>query len=264
MLRGLYAAASAMDMSQLNQDAITENLAHANVPGYRRLIPVFETFEPLSALPPAASPGATAARHTALPPATGETSLWGTRASSVTTDFTQGPLKFTGNPFDLAAANASTFFVVDGPNGPLLTRNGTFTLDKDNQMVTRSGMAVRGQAGHIVVPPQTVDVTIGPEGAVLAYSKEAGSVQIDNLLLANVPNPAGMTRVGDTLFRGPVPSGPPVPGTVRIQQGFVEEPNQQIVQDMVGMINGLRHYEAAQRALRALSDAVSENTRLQG
>ncbi len=260
MLRGLYAAASAMDMSQVNQDAIAENLAHANVPGYRRLIPVFETFAPTSALPTTSSPGTTTAdRPRETSASAPDTSMWGCRGSYVSTDFTQGPLKFTGNNFDLAPANASTFFVVDGPNGPLLTRNGTFTLDERSQMVTRSGMPVRGQAGRIAIPPQTVKVTIGPEGAVLA-----DGVQVDNLLLANVGNPRGMTRVGDTLFRGPVPSGPPVPGTVRIQQGYVEEPNQQIVQDMVSMINGLRHYEAAQRSLRALSDAVAENTRLQG
>jgi flagellar basal body rod protein FlgG len=91
----------------------------------------------------------------------------------------------------------------------------------------------------------------------------ADGVRIDTLLLANVPNPTSMTRVGDTLFQGPVPNGPPLPGSVKIVQGYVEEPNQQIVLDMVGMISSARHYEAAQRALFRLSEAVAENTRPQ-
>src|SRR5581483_2020526 len=140
----------------------------------------------------------------------------------------------------------------------LLTRNGQFALDDRNRLITRSGLLVRGQAGQILVPPQTTTLNIGPEGRVVA-----DGVGIDTLLLANVGNPTSMIRVGDTLFQGPVPNGPPLPGTVHVQQGYIEQPNQNVVYDMVGMINGLRHYEAAQRSLRALSEAVALQTRPQ-
>ena len=72
MLRGLYAAASGLEANLINQDAITENLAHANVPGFRRQGAVFETFEPLLAQATSASPGvsivAQGPRNTPPPP----------------------------------------------------------------------------------------------------------------------------------------------------------------------------------------------------
>jgi flagellar basal-body rod protein FlgG len=266
MLRGLYAAASGLDANLFNQDVITENLAHAGVPGYRRQTAVFESFDPyLAAQPAAISPGTPAAaingpRTTTTPPTQPEGgNLCGCQPAYVSTDFSQGAVKYTGNPFDVAAGNASTFFVVDGPKGPLLTRSGTFTLDNLNQLVTRGGLPVRGQAGRIVIPSTTASVVIGTEGGIIA-----DGVQVDSLLLARVENPRGLVRAGDTLFQGPVPNGPPTPGSVRVAQGYVEEPNTNIVVDMVNMVSGLRHYEAAQRALRALDEAVAENTRPQG
>jgi flagellar basal-body rod protein FlgG len=158
----------------------------------------------------------------------------------------------------VAPADATTWFVVDGPNGPLLTRNGGFTLNDLNQLITRSGLVVRGQAGRITIPPQTATVNFGTEGAVIA-----DGVIIDNLLLASIQNPTSMIRVGDTLFQGPTPNGPPIPGSVRVVQGLLEQPNQNVVVDMVGMLQGLRHYEAAQRSLRSLSEALALNTRPQ-
>ncbi len=265
MLRGLYAAASGLDANLANQEAFADNIAHANVTGYRREGVVFETFEPVLARATAATPGvsilAQGPRNAPPPPPPvpgGGGELWGTRPSFVFTDFTPGPLTNTGNPLDVAATDQTTWFVVDGPNGPLLTRNGQFALDDRNRLITRSGLLVRGQAGQILVPPQTASLSIGPEGRIVA-----DGVGIDSLLLANVGDPTQMVRVGDTLFQGPVPNGPPLPGTVHVVQGYLEQPNQQIVNDMVGMINGLRHYEAAQRSLRALSEAVALNTRPQ-
>ena len=269
MLRGLYAAGSGLEANLINQDVLTENVAHANVPGYRRQGAVFEPFEPVLARATAATPGVSAVaqgpRNTPPPPPPvpgGGGEQWGSRLSYQFTDFTPGPIAPTGNPLDVAATDQTTWFVVDGPNGPLLTRNGQFTLDDRNRLITRSGLLVRGQAGQILIPPTAGNITIGPEGRILA-EVEGKPVAIDNLLLANVGNPTPMIRVGDTLFQGPVPNGPPLPGTVHIQQGHLEQPNQNIVNDMVGLINGLRHYEAAQRAMRSLSESVALSTRPQ-
>jgi flagellar basal body rod protein FlgG len=175
---------------------------------------------------------------------------------------TPGPLQETGNPLDVAATDATTWFVVDGPNGPLLTRSGQFTLDDRNQLITRSGLLVRGQAGRIAIPQAATNINIGPEGRVVV-TIEGQPVAIDTLLLASVPNPTSMIRVGDTLFQGPVPTGPGLPGTVHVQQGYLEQPNQAIVHHMVDMINELRHYEAGERALRSLGEAVALSTRPQ-
>jgi flagellar basal body rod protein FlgG len=259
MLRGIYAAGSGLETNLINQDLITENLAHANVPGYRRRGAVFQPFEQVLAQTsiPGAPPLAQGPRgNRPQPPVlTTDETLWGAQPAFLYTDFRDGPLSFTGNPFDVAATG-NTYFVVQGPNGPLLTRNGSFTLNNLGELITRSGLLVLGGGGRIVIPPSTAEMRIGPEGLVLA-----DGVQVGQLLLATVADPSGMIRVGDTLFQGPVPSGPPIPGTVHVEQFYQEQANTDIVTDMVTLLSSLRHYEAAQRALRALSDAVGQNTR---
>jgi flagellar basal body rod protein FlgG len=261
MLRGIYAAGSGHEANSINQDLITENLAHANVPGYRRRGAVFEPFEQIltqAAGPPGVPPLAQGPRgNRPQPPPVVSTDnlLWGTQPSFVYTDFRPGPLQYTGNPFDVAATG-NTFFVVDGPNGPLLTRNGQFTIDNVGDLITRSGLIVAGGGGRIVIPTSASEVTIGPEGLVLA-----DGAQVGQLLLATVADPTGLLRVGDTLFQGPVPSGPPIPGTVHVEQFYLEQANTDVITDMVTLISSLRHYEAAQRALRSLSDAIGQNTR---
>ena len=262
MLRGMYAAGSGLEANLISQEVATENLAHSNVPGFRRRGAVYETFE--SFLPQPPGPAA-AAPQLALDPAglgpvappTTYGELWGTRPSFLFTDFTPGGVNYTGNPFDVAAAD-TTFFVVEGPNGPLLTRNGAFMRNDLGELVTRTGLRVRGEGGRIVIPTEARVITFGREGTVLGDGVEVGRIQ-----LVNVPNPTALIRVGNSLFQGPLPAGQPVPGTVRIEQGYLEQPNSNVVIDMVTMMSGLRHYEATQRALRALSDAVGQNTRPQ-
>lgn len=263
MLRGMYAAGSGLEAGLINQEVIAENLAHSNVPGYRRRGTVFETFESYLPLPPGAVAAPQLAQgpfgnvpQPALVPGPGG-QLWGTRPSFVYTDFTPGPLSFTGNPFDVAAVD-TTFFVVDGPNGPLLTRNGSFMLSDRNELITRTGLRVQGEGGRIFIPTDARIVTFGREGDVIVDGVRIGRIQ-----LVNVPNPTALVRVGNSLFQGPAATGQPLPGTVRIEQGYLEQGNANCVTDMVTMMSGLRHYEAAQRALLALSEAVAQDTRPQ-
>ena len=88
----------------------------------------------------------------------------------------------------------------------------------------------------------------------------ANDQQVGQLRLAQFPNPQVLRRVGSTLFTGP-PGPPPTPGTVRVEQGYREASNVQVVNEMISMMLGMRYYEAAQRALSSLSDTVAQNTR---
>ena len=79
---------------------------------------------------------------------------------------------------------------------------------------------------------------------------------------ASFAQPNAMRRVGGTLFEGGTPETPP-PGTVRVEQGYREGSNVQAVQEMVSMMLGLRFYESAEKAMRAISEAIALNTRTQ-
>jgi flagellar basal body rod protein FlgG len=177
----------------------------------------------------------------------------GAKLAGVYTSFDSGPVQFTGNPLDLALSGNS-FFVLDGPNGPVYTRNGSFELNGQGDLQSHGGLAVRSTGGRLNIPPNTAKITVAQDGTVLANNVEVGKLQ-----LAEFSDPNSLERAGTTLFQGPAPRQPD-PGTYRIEQGYQEGSNVQIVNEMVATITGMRYYEAAQRALRALGDTVALDT----
>jgi flagellar basal-body rod protein FlgF len=235
MLSGLYSAAGALDAAAANQELVSENLAHATTPGYRRRSALFEATN---------QGGATTGYH-------------GVGSSSDFTYFNAGPLQHTGNPLDLAVSG-DAFFALDGPNGPVYTRAGTFELNQRGELQNKGGLRVRGSGGGaIVIPPTANTIAVNAQGFVYADNAQVGQLQ-----LATFTDMQELRRVGPSLFEGPAPQTPPL-GTVRVEQGYREGSNVQVVQEMVQMMLGMRHYEAAQRAMRALSEAVQQNTQAQ-
>jgi flagellar basal-body rod protein FlgF len=242
MLRGLYTVAGAMERATRNQELVSENLVHATTPGYRRQGLIFEV--PPTSEDSAAPSVSTPARHSALTP-----------RSFVYLE--SGSLQKTDNPLDVALAG-NAFFTVQGPNGPLYTRNGSFQLGADGVLQTRGGgYPLLGQGGPIIFPADTSAITVGTDGTVMA-----NGVSIGRLQLASFDKSEALTRVGPTLFEATDPQTPP-PNSVRIEQGFREGSNVQPVQEMVSMLMGMRFYEAAQKAMQSMSDAVAQNTRPQ-
>jgi flagellar basal-body rod protein FlgF len=240
MIQGFYSAATALDAAIQNQDVVAQNLAHTTVPGYRRQGLAFETLNRALSQTSAPAPN-----------------LLGTRPSSSYTAFEPGPMQFTGNPLDLAI-NGESFFVVQGPNGPLYTRNGVFQLSLTGELQTKGGLPVVGTNGPITIPPKTAQLTVAPDGTVLADKVPKGRLQ-----LAHFANPNVLVPAGTTLFAAPAEANPDT-DTSKVEQGYREGSNVQAVQEMVSMIAGMRHYEAAQRALRSLSDAIQSRTGTQG
>jgi flagellar basal-body rod protein FlgF len=241
MIRGLYSAATALETLAANQDIVSQNIAHATVPGYRRQAMAFATFD--GALTQAAS-------------SSDHGTLLGTQPSGVYTVFDPGDLQHTGNPLDVAIKGDS-FFVLDGPNGPVYTRNGTFELTADGGLQSATGMAVTGQGGKLAIPRETKRITITEDGTVLADTVNVGKLQ-----LARFDNPAALVPAGTTLFDAPASAGQQA-GTRSVHQGYREGSNVQIVNEMVAMIAGMHQYAAAQKALLALSDSIGLSTRPQ-
>jgi flagellar basal-body rod protein FlgF len=239
MIRGLYSAATAMDLAQQNHDVIAQNLANAMMPGYRRQGIVAGTFnQALSAAGPAAK------------------NLLGTVAGTTFHAFEPGSFQHTGSPLDLAI-DGDGFFVLQGPRGPLYTRNGTFKLSPDGELQSKDGLPVLGSGGPIRIPANTSDIVVGQQGTVTADRNSVGQIQI-----AKFADPTKLVSVGTTLFEAP-PGVQPQDGGGAVRQGYRENSNVQVVNEMVSMIAGMRHFEAAQRALRALSDSIQMNTRPQ-
>jgi flagellar basal-body rod protein FlgF len=240
MIRGLYSAASALDAASLNQELVADNLANVNTPGFRRHGLLFETVQ----------------QDVENDQQGSANSVQGMKPAGFYTNFEGGPLQHTGNPLDLASSS-NVFFVLNGPNGPLYTHNGTFERNAQGLLQSHSGLPVRSPGGAITIPPGATNITVNPDGTVLADNAQVGRLQ-----LAEFPDPSVLQRAGTTLFEGPG-GRQPNPGTYQIQQGYREGSNVQIVNEMVSMLMGMRHYEAAQKALSALGDALAQNTRPQ-
>ncbi|MEK6257868.1 MAG: flagellar hook basal-body protein [Planctomycetota bacterium] len=228
MIRGLYSAAGGMQATSLQQDVTAHNLNHAMKPGYQREVLRFN---------------ATGPREELLGP-----------EATLHTDFSPGTLEFTGNTLDVAL-NGPGFFQIQGPSGPLYTRSGTFQLNGQGQIVTPEGRIVRGTAGPITIPPDAVNIDILDDGTVIADGGE-----IDQLSVVAFQNPNDLSRVGTTYFAAS-PNAARSEAGPEVRQGYRENGNTTVVQEMVQMIAGLRQFEAAQRALRSLGDTIALNTR---
>jgi flagellar basal-body rod protein FlgF len=234
MIQGYYSAATAMTTALQNQDILAQNLAHAGVPGYRREVLSFE--------PNVADPN----------PSGDSTSLHGTRTTRSYYAFTPGAYQHTGNPLEFAI-QGDGFFVLNGPNGPLYTRNGQFQLNRNGQLVSPSGLIVNGTNGPVQIPANAGNITVSAEGIV-----SANSVQVGQIRLASFADPRQLTRAGTTLFEAPPGVQPQPAANATIRQGYRETSNVQVIHEMVQMIAGMRQYEAAAKAMRSLADAMQQ------
>jgi flagellar basal body rod protein FlgG len=237
MIRGLYGAATALEAAFQNQDVFAQNIAHANVPGYRRAGISFEPFERAFDQGQAGTP-------------------LGARATTSYTDFRTGLLSYSGNPLDLAL-DGDGFFVAQGADGPVYTRNGCFVRDADGQILTRGGLPVLGANGPLTVPSTATDIHIGTDGSVTADGTVVGQIRV-----VNFAQPSQLTRVGTSAFSAPAGTEPR-DSPAGIRQGYREAANLEVATEMVNMIRGARYFEAAQRVLRTISESVQLNTRPQ-
>jgi flagellar basal-body rod protein FlgG len=260
MIRALYTAASGMDAQQANIDTIAHNLANVNTVGFKRSRVEFEdlVYEQVKA---AGSPSSS----TGEAPLGFEVGL-GTRPVATARDFSVGNLRATGGSLDVAIEGQG-FLQVTMPSGETgYTRAGALHLNGEGQLVTADGLAIEPQ---ITVPQGTTSITISRDGIVsVALAGQSAPQQIGTLELAAFANPAGLQAVGSNLFLQTAGSGEPrtgVPGADglgTLAQGFVEESNVSVVEEMVNMILGQRAYEASSRVVKAADEMLAQTNNM--
>lgn len=238
MITGLYSAATAMDAATSRHAVAAENLAHAHHPGFRRRIVQQAPFKDVMA----------ATRDTS-----GMSQSMGTSVVNHV-DFSAGLHKPTGRKLDLALTGDG-FFVVDGPDGPLYTRNGSFHVNAEGQLVTVDQLPVRGDTGILTLPPNTTpeSLHVTPAGAL-----SANGIPIGQLELATFDDPSVLTSEGVSLFSAP-DNVDPGESAAQVSQGFVEQSNVAPIDELINIIVSSRQYESAQKALTAISEAVQHN-----
>jgi flagellar basal-body rod protein FlgG len=177
---------------------------------------------------------------------------------------TQGSLKQTNAPYDLAI-NGGGFFQVILPSGETAyTRAGDFQVDGEGNMVNSSGFLVEPQ---ITVPANALSVEISEQGIVSArLPGEAASQEIGALELAKFVNPSGLENKGSNVYLetsasgSPVTSEPGIDGTGLVLQGHLETSNVNVAEEMIDMIEGQRAFEMASKIVSTSGDMERQIT----
>jgi flagellar basal-body rod protein FlgF len=160
------------------------------------------------------------------------------------TDHSQGTLRTTGNPLDLAL-DGKGFFTVNGPSGPLYTRNGNFRLSSAGQLTTSDGMAVRSRAGGTIPLDGTRSIDIAADGTVT----QDGTV-IAQLEIADFTSTAGLAKQGSNYFRNIDPAVKrAAPSGTTLAQGQLETANTGPTESAVRLVSVMRQFEMLQKAV---------------
>ena len=247
MNQALWVAKTGLEAQQTRMGVITNNLANVNTTGFKRDRAIFEDLMYQTVR----QPGAQTSQNSQLPSGL----MLGTGVHTVATEklHTQGNIVQTGNSFDLAVSGRG-FFQVTMPDGTTgYTRDGSFQVDSQGQMVTSSGYVV--QPG-ITVPQGTLSLTVGADGTVSALvTGNAAPTQIGTLQLADFINTAGLQPIGNNLSLETAASGSPQAGNPGLNglgnliQGSVESSNVNVVEELVNMIETQRAYEMNSKAI---------------
>jgi flagellar basal-body rod protein FlgG len=230
-------------------EVVSNNIANVSTTGFKRERAVFEDllYQNISQV------GASSTQDTQLP--SGFSIGTGVRVVATEKLHSQGNLTNTGNPLDLAVQGKG-FFQILMPDGSLAyTRDGSFQVNQDGQLVTSSGYQVQPA---ITVPEGAQSITIGSDGTVSALLPgSTTATQVGSLQLTNFINPAGLQAIGQNLLLESGASGAPQTGTPglnglgTLMQGSVESSNVNIAEELVNMIETQRAYEMNSKAIQS-------------
>ena len=231
MNSGLYRAASAMVGHQQRLDAISANLANVGTTGYKR--------------------NSTALHQFLVPRSEGPIRGQVLRTQ---TDFGQGNLVTSPHEYDLALSGEG-FFTVDGPDGELYTRDGSFEIDPEGVLMSRMGMPVTWETKISAIDPTGMPVVVDSSGVVFQDDLEIG-----RLRLANFENTEGLRMVGGGYWTAPPDLRETTP-TATVHQYSLEESNSSGTEEIIAMIGVQRAFESTANLVQSIERSYSRLTR---
>lgn len=239
----LYQAAAAMNANARWQESISDNLAAANLPGYKKQDVSFEAVQ--AGLMSQAAPNAQT--QFLLPRFVGAT------------NFSQGVLRQTGVSTDVAI-DGKGFFEVQLPSGATAyTRDGEFHLSASGQLVTKQGYPVLGDAGAIQLDPSLGGkITIAASGEISQGDEVRGKLKV-----VDFARPEQLTQISGGFFTNNDPGMLASEATATsVRSGFLEGSNVSVTTEMANLIRVMRSFESNQRTMQVhnerLGKAISE------
>ena len=236
MLEGLYSAAAGMQAQQQRIDSVANDLANVNTNGYKHTRVAFRDLLYVNDASGNVHSGAGAA------------------ATTIGRGFTQGAMRETGNPLDVAI-QGNGLMVVQAPGGERYTRDGNLQINSQGQLVTAGGNPVLGNSGPIVLQPTDHDVVISADGTVTVQEGAAHTDSIrGKLRLVSFADAQTLLKQGNNLYSAGDGGTAQADIKSTIQQGFVEKSNVNSVSEMSKMIEVMRAYTSIANILQQESD----------
>lgn len=257
MLESLYIGATGLHAQQLFVDTIANNLANMSTPGFKKSR---VDFQDLMYRELARSSSASGARET-LQRAGG-----GVGVVNATKVFEAGELRRTERALDVAIRGEGFLEVLLPDGGHAYSRGGALQVNRDGLLATAEGFALRG-AVHI--PADAQQIVLAPDGRVQVIQRAGrGATETGQLELVKFANPGGLKPLGDNLYRVTESSGDPVHGRAgdegfgQLAQGYSEQSNVKMNDEMVNLMVAQRAYEVNARLIQVADELMSMSNNL--
>lgn len=252
MVRGLYTAYTGMVNEQKRLDIISNNLANSATVGYKEENVTSRSFKDLMMTKIKDGSEAFVDRNIGV-------SNPGVALGETYMNWEQGSLRETDNTYDMAIQGDGFFAIkvtdAKGNSSVKYTRNGQFTITNDGYVVDVDGNRLQGANGDVQIPVDATEVAIKTNGAVYANGD-----QVDTITLTDFDDYDYLELYGDNMYTA-VDGATTKDTSATILQGFTEQSNVNVVDEMVSMITITRAYEAGQKMIRTqdslLEQAVS-------
>lgn len=248
MLRSLYTGWTGMLDQQQRLDVISNNMANASTVGFKKEGATSQTFDDyLTIKIRDASEGWRKRYIGNMTP--------GVKIGEVYTDYSQGSLRETGNTYDLGL-DGEGFFKVNvadraGKLHTRYTRAGQFHITSDGYITDADGNHLQAESGDLQVPVDAGKVVIDTDGFVFADGEP-----VDRITITDFEDYNYLKKFADTYYE-PVKGAREKESKAMIRQGFTEQSNVSVVNEMVDLIATTRAYEANQKVIKS-TDQVLE------
>jgi flagellar basal-body rod protein FlgG len=229
--RGFFIAATGLLSAQEQFDQISNNMANAQTPGFKKDDAVEGDFAEMLI--------SNLADDSTTP--IGRLSL-GHEITGVRTDMSEGPIAQTGRQLDFAL-NGQGFFSVQTPQGVEYTRNGSFSRDGQGFLATTSGQRVLSDKGRPIQLPAGA-ISVGADGTITSNGRIVARLGVANL---TAPRKAG----GD-MFTGTLAGR----GTASVLQGSLEQSNVDEGDEMTSVMQQMRDFETSQKVLSSIDQTL--------
>ena len=260
-MRSLDIAGTGMQAQQTNVEVISNNIANMTTTGFKRSRAEFQDllYQNLRRV------GSNSSDNGTIVPSGAQLGL-GVKTAAIYRIHEQGNIQQTSNSLDVAIKGKGYFQITLPSGDTAYTRDGTFSLSPDGQIVTADGYPV---APGITIPQNAQDVSINAGGDVqVTIAGQTASQTVGTLNLATFANEAGLASTGDNLYLATSASGNPVTGNPNstgfgsVMAGFVETSNVNVVTEITNLITAQRAYEMNSRVITTSDQMSSTLTNL--